>query len=103
MTYKNFITILNDHKNRWIPAKKMCDFFGMLPDENGKRKIREFVAQARANGVPVISGDSGYKLAVKYADVEPTVRRLEAHGKKELLAASRLKKTFGMQVEMEGI
>ncbi len=56
------------------------------------RQLRRVVAAARVAGVPVVSGDFGYRMPSGPEDAETCAERLRAHAKEELLAASRLER-----------
>lgn len=76
----------------WVSAKYLEVKTGLT-----ERKIRDVVRSERESGVPILSGDSGYKLARDYSEIEPTVARLTAHGLSEIKIASALKRTFGKE------
>lgn len=58
-----------------------------------ERRIRRAVAEARTSGAtPIVSGDFGYGMAQSPEEAERCADRLEAHGKRELQAATALRK-----------
>lgn len=55
------------------------------------REARLLTASLREKGVPVVTGDSGYWIATKQAEIDRTVAVLRAKGIKTLAAAENLK------------
>ena len=75
----------------WLPA---CSDARSVARRLGvtTRYLRRVVAAARVAGVPVVSGDFGYRMPSSPEDAEACAQRLRAHAKEELLAASRLER-----------
>ena len=83
-------------KDYWQSAERISMMMGIT-----ERKLREHVHEQRMQGVPILSGDRGYKLAKDYSEIEETIRRIEAHSLSQLEMCRALKKTFlGTQTRM---
>ena len=56
-----------------------------------QRRLRDIVRDARQHGLPIISGDDGYRLG-RRDELERCALRLEAHAKQELARVSDLRR-----------
>ena len=75
----------------WLPASALASDLSM-----NERGVRGCVHRARQYGLPVISGNLGYKIGgVKEA--EACAARLESHAKKELARAADLRRYVASQ------
>lgn len=75
----------------WLPASALALDLSM-----SERGVRECVHRASEYGIPVVSGNRGYKIG-GVQEAEACIRRLESHAKKELARVAGLRRYIESQ------
>lgn len=79
---KNFMAMIGHSAERAVK----CRDLPITP-----REARLLTASLREKGIPIVTGDNGYWIATKQAEIDRTVAVLRAKGIKTLAAAENLK------------
>ncbi len=67
--------------------------------------IRDLVRRLRREGIPIASGDKGYKVitADKYEEIIPTLEHLRSRAMSELITISKLERNFKIPRSQDGL
>ena len=80
------------NKEHWISASELEIATGLT-----ERKIRDLVRAERLAGVPIVSGDKGYKIAKSYSEIEDLIARIKSHALSELEIVSAINRGYGIE------
>lgn len=94
--FNKFMNLIKGFSKTCIKSKAIERCFSIRGGQ-----VRALVNHARREGVPIGSSHDGYFYAKNFSEIEGTIKHLEERAREMLFLASRLKKAFPENSQVE--